>query len=124
MYRLDATYLTCNHNNTEPKSKLTERPITYKTHPSQQTINPNFWNRDAVATCLLEEWSLTADLFDCDSLEGPVPRLFTANLEDAKKNFTTNLDLAYKDLSRLTNRFFTTENLHPLQAMTYLDNPK
>ncbi len=63
-------------------------------------------------------------VFDSDSLKGPVPRLFTANLEEARKNFTTNLDLAFKDLNKLTSRFFTTENLHPLNALEYLDKPK
>jgi hypothetical protein len=79
---------------------------------------------DAVATCLLEEWPLMTNLFECESLEGPVPRLFTANIEEAKKNFTTNLDLAYKVISRLVCKMFTAENLHPLHAMAYLDNPK
>ena len=77
-----------------------------------------------MATVLLAEWPLTTNLFDSDSLEGPVPRLFTANLEEARKNFTTNLDLAFKDLNKLTSRFFTTENLHPLNALEYLDKPK
>jgi hypothetical protein len=77
-----------------------------------------------VATVLLAEWPLTTNLFDSDSLEGPVPRLFTANLEEARKNFTTNLDLAFKDLNKLTSQFFTTENLHPLNALEYLDKPK
>jgi hypothetical protein len=80
--------------------------------------------RDAVATVLLAEWPLTTNLFDSDSLEGLVPRLFTANLEEVRKNFTTNLDLAFKDLNKLTSRFFTTENLHPLNALEYLDKPK
>ncbi len=53
---------------------------------------------DAVATCLLEEWPLTTEMFECDSLEGPIPRLFVSNLEEAKRNFTTNLDLAHKDI--------------------------
>ena len=77
-----------------------------------------------MATVLLAEWPLTTNLFDSDSLEGPVPRLFTANLEEARKNFTTNLDLAFKDLNKLTSRFFTTENLHPLNALEYLEKPK
>ncbi len=77
-----------------------------------------------MATVLLAEWPLTTNLFDSDSLEGPVPRLFTANLEEARKNFTTNLDLAFKDINKLTSRFFTTENLHPLNALEYLDKPK
>lgn len=90
-------------------------------------IKFNFQNilfSDAVATCLLEEWPLTTNLFECESLEGPVPRLFTVSLDDAKKNFTSNLDLAYKDIYRLVSRMFTAENLHPLHAMAYLDNPK
>jgi hypothetical protein len=78
----------------------------------------------AVATCLLEEWPLTTEMFKCDSLEGPVPRLFVSNLEEAKRNFTTNLDLAHKDISRITGRMFTAENLHLLHAMAYIDNPK
>jgi hypothetical protein len=77
-----------------------------------------------VATCLLAEWPLSTDLFDCDSLEGPVPRLFVNNLEEAKLNFTTNLELAHKDITRITGRMFMAENLHPLHAMAYLDNPK
>ncbi len=72
---------------------------------------------DAVATCLLEEWPLTTEMFECDSLEGPVPRLFVSNLEEAKRNFTMNLDLVHKDISRITGRMFTAENLHPLHAM-------
>ena len=80
--------------------------------------------RDAVATVLLGEWPLTANLFDSDHLEGPVPILFTSNLEDARRNFTTHLDLAHKDLIRLTGKFFSTENLRPLKAMAYIDNPK
>jgi len=77
-----------------------------------------------VATVLLAEWPLEASLFDCDSLEGPVPRLFTSDVDEAKRLFTTNLDLAHKDLSKLMNRFFATENLHPLNALAYLDNQK
>jgi hypothetical protein len=50
--------------------------------------------------CLLEEWPLTTEMFECDSLEGPVPHLFVSNLEEAKRNFTTNLDLAHKDISK------------------------
>jgi hypothetical protein len=62
-------------------------------------------------------------MFECNSLEGPVPRLFVSNLEEAKCNFTTNLDLAHKDISCITGRMFTAENLHLLHAMAYIDNP-
>jgi hypothetical protein len=34
------------------------------------------------------------------------------------------LDLAYKDLTRLMGKFFSTENLHPLNALAYLNDPK
>ena len=80
--------------------------------------------RDAVASVLLAEWPLEANLFDCDIIEGPVPRLFTSDLEQAKSLFTTNLDLAYKDLTRLMGKFFSTENLHPLNPLAYLNDPK
>jgi hypothetical protein len=53
------------------------------------------------------------------SMEGPVPRLFVSNLEEAKRNFTTNLDLAHKDISRIHGRMFTAENLHPLHLKKF-----
>jgi hypothetical protein len=80
--------------------------------------------RDAVATVLLQEWPLSTALFDGEVLEGPVPRLFTSSYDDAKSNFTTNLDLAYKDISRVLAKIFIPENLSPLSALAYLHNPK
>ena len=81
-------------------------------------------HRDAVASVLLQEWPLSANMFDGEVLEGPVPRLFTSSLDDAKSNFTTHLDLAYKDISRLMAKLFIPENLSPLNALAYLHNPK
>ena len=51
---------------------------------------------DAVATILVHEWPLQATYFDGEHLDGPVPRLFTANLEEAKTAFTSNLSNSYK----------------------------
>jgi hypothetical protein len=80
--------------------------------------------RDAVATVLLQEWPLTTAMFDGEVLEGPVPRLFTSTLDEARGNFTTNIDFAYKDITRLMGKFFIPENLSPLNALAYLHSPK
>jgi hypothetical protein len=77
-----------------------------------------------VATLLCEEWDVTSPFFDGEALEGPVPRLFTADLEAAKAAFETNLELAYKDVSKILGRFFIAENLDRTKTMAYLHNPK
>jgi hypothetical protein len=63
-------------------------------------------------------------MFDGDSIEGPVPRLFTSALDEARAAFTSNIELAHKDISRLMAKFFIPENLAPLKALSYLHAPK
>jgi hypothetical protein len=53
-----------------------------------------------------------------------VPRLFTDNLARSKEGFETNIDLAFRDLTKVLGRFFTAENLSADKSMAYIASPK
>ena len=78
---------------------------------------------DAVDSVCLQEWPLTATIFDGDGIEGPVPRLFTSALDEARAAFTSNIKLAHKDISRMMAKLFIPENPAPLNG-SYLHATK
>jgi hypothetical protein len=73
---------------------------------------------------LLQEWPITANLFDGDTLAGPFPMLFAEDPDRAKQAMTDDPKLVFKDLSRIYKKFFVPENVTTREALSLVKKPR
>jgi hypothetical protein len=79
---------------------------------------------DTISTVLLVEWQLTADYFDGDALNGPVPRLFAPDPAIAKAAISNDPAKVFKDVQRLHARLFISEHVIADEAWEFVGNPR
>ncbi len=79
---------------------------------------------DSISTVLLAEWHVSADYFDGDVLNGPVPRLFAPDPAMAKAAISSDTGKAFKDIQRLHSRLFMAEHVSVDEAWGFVGNPR
>jgi hypothetical protein len=77
-----------------------------------------------VPAVLLAEWDLQTDYFDGATLNGPVPRLFAAQPDEARTALLSDPAKAFKDLQRIHSRLFIAENIPATEAWSFVGNPR
>jgi hypothetical protein len=77
-----------------------------------------------VPAVLLAEWDLQTDYFDGATLNGPVPRLFAAQPDEARSALLSDPAKAFKDLQRIHSRLFIAENIPASEAWSFVGNPR
>ena len=80
--------------------------------------------RDQVLTVALGEWPATVNMWDGETLSGPVARLFATSPEAATKEMEGHPGNTFKDMNRLNSKFFVSENIAPEDAFAYILNPR
>ncbi len=79
---------------------------------------------DNLPAIKLKTWPLTADLFDCDVMKGPVPTLFADAPAEAEAAIRAGPIRAHADLQRLVRSFFMAESLDPAAALKLIKSPR
>jgi hypothetical protein len=77
-----------------------------------------------VPAVLLAEWDLQTDYFDGATLNGPVPRLFAAQPDEARTALLSDPTKAFKDLQRIHSRLFIAENIPASETWSFVGNPR
>ena len=80
--------------------------------------------RDTVLTVMMGEWALKTDMWDGETLSGPVARLFAASPEAATKAMKEHLGSAFKDLNRINGKVYMSENIQATEAFGTFKNPR
>jgi hypothetical protein len=73
--------------------------------------------RDNVPAVCLQQFPLTADLYEDDFVTGVRPILFAENPADAEAVVMINQDVARRDIMKLQKAFFAPENLSSVEAV-------
>lgn len=79
---------------------------------------------DNVPTVLLKSWPLDATLFDGDLIAGPVPTLFSVDIEGTASAILHNPVRCHSDVSRMTRVFFMPENITTEEAIKLAKKPR
>ena len=79
---------------------------------------------DNTVSVLVSTFKLNADLFDGESISGPVPLIFTPDREATLAAFAANPDTLHADMSAVNERFLQMEHLTLDEAVAYLQKGK
>ncbi len=79
---------------------------------------------DIVPTICLAKWPLEATMWDGDEIAGPVPTLFTEDVESATAAITKDVARAHQDLSRISRVFFVPEHVNMAKAALLVKKPR
>ncbi len=79
---------------------------------------------DNVLTICLAKWPLEATMWDRDEIAGPVPTLFTEDVESATAAITKDVARAQQDLARISRVFFIPEHVNMAKAALLVKKPR
>jgi hypothetical protein len=77
-----------------------------------------------VPTICLAKWPLEATMWDGDEIAGPVPTLFTEDVESATAAITKDVARAHQDLARISRVFFIPEHVNMAKAALLVKKPR
>ncbi len=75
-------------------------------------------------TICLAKWPLEATMWDGEEIAGPVPTLFTEDVESATAAITKDVARAHQDLSRISRVFFIPEHMNIAKAALLVKKPR
>ena len=94
-------------------------------NPCDYLINPSLsYSSDNVPTMLLMSWGLDCQMFEGDSVAGPIPTLFGEDIIASKSAISANPERAFSDFQRLVRAFFMPETLQPEEAPNFVKKPR
>jgi hypothetical protein len=79
---------------------------------------------DNVPAVNIGSWPLEVSMFDGDLMAGPVVSLFAEDIEEARRNVTSNPQRAHGDLQRVMRAFFMPETILPEDAQAIIKKPR
>jgi len=99
--------------------------LEYQSLPTnaRYLTKPNLKAENTVSV-LVSTFKLNADMFDGDSIAGPVPLIFTPDRDATVAAFAANPDNLHADISAINERFLQMEHLTLDEAVAYLQKGK
>ena len=80
--------------------------------------------RDNVPTIHLETWPVNATLFEGDIAGGPVPTLFSSDVEAASDAISKEVAKAHWDVNKLAKVFIAAESVTLKEALGIIKKPR
>jgi hypothetical protein len=77
-----------------------------------------------VPTIAVASWPAETRLFSGDDTAGPIPTLFSEDIEAAREAITENLIRAHSDLQRLMKIFIMPETIDMEEAIAMVKKPR
>ena len=79
---------------------------------------------DNVPTMLIQSWSLDCQMFEGETVAGPVPTLFGEDPTASVAAISKNTERAFTDYQRLVRVFFMPEVIQPEDAPHLVKKPR
>jgi hypothetical protein len=80
--------------------------------------------RDNVPTIWLASWPLEVNVWDGETLKGPVPTLFSEDPKATEMGLLKFLDKAHSDMRKMARIFFVPEYVSVTAAMGIVKKPR
>jgi hypothetical protein len=80
--------------------------------------------RDNVPTIKLASWEVAARLFNGDAAAGPVPALFSEDINASLSALMENPQRAHQDMQRAMKSFFMPETVELEEALLLVKKPR
>ena len=79
---------------------------------------------DHVPTMVLKSWGLDASLFDGELMAGPIPTIFSEDMESTLTNMKADPLKLHWDLMKVSRCFFSLEAMTLEAATGFIKKPK
>ena len=73
---------------------------------------------------MLKSWPVNADMFDGELLAGPIPMLFSEDMDSSQANITADPLKSHWDMSKISKCFFMPECLPLKDALAIIKKPR
>ena len=97
---------------------------TYAIYLQPHNINKYINFSDNIATVLLKSWDMDSTLFDGELLAGPVPTLFSDNIETSSNNVMADPLKFHWDMAKICKCFLMHETISVEEALAYAKKPR
>ena len=79
---------------------------------------------DNIASVLVKTWDMDSTLFDGELLAGPVPTLFSENVEASNTSVLADPLKLHWDMMKICKCFIMYESMSVVEAQAYIKKPR